>query len=262
VHMEPPCQINRPEMVSVPLPASVPVVRFTAGLVAGPLNKAVPPLTVSAAVMSVLPENVIVPPVTLSVGSDATDVIVSGPELKASAEEPCTLSELMVWFAAPRAPTATEKPVGMQTSSVKTGTAPPLQFAAVPHWPSPAVPFQVFDPQVPVAVPMPERGTVCGLPKVFSLSVMESVAVRVLVAEGVKVTSMTQVPLEATIEPFVHVVLAATMVKSAAFAPVTVTLMRFSVALPLLVSVTRCEALGVPTFCDGKLRLVGDKLTA
>src|SRR5271155_4279294 len=37
---------------------------------------------------------------------------------------------------------------------------------------------------------------------------------------------------------------------------------RFSVALPLLVSVTLCAELAVPTVCDEKVRLVGARVTA
>src|SRR5208282_3250655 len=103
--------------------------------VVGPLKLAVPLEMERAVVITALPLKVIVPPVTFSVGMDAVVVTVSGPEVKASVEEPRTVSELMVWLAAARAPTVTVKPEATHTLSVAIGTAPVLQFVAVPHWP-------------------------------------------------------------------------------------------------------------------------------
>src|ERR1700693_5559160 len=256
----PPVQANAPDTVNEPVPDRKPPLIAALGLVVGPLKSVVPPEIARDVVMAVLPEKVMVPPVTDRLLRVATEVTVSGPTLTASVEEPWTLSELMVRLGATSEPTVTVNPVGMQTSSVETGM-PVVQLPAVPHKPLPAVPVQVFEPQVPSAVPMPARETVCGLPA--ALSVIESEAERVLVAEGVKVTSMTQVPfVKATVEPFVQVVVAGTMVKSAAFVPPSDTVLMFSVALPVLVSVTRSAALVVSLVCDGKVRLGGDKLTA
>jgi len=81
------------------------------------------------------------------------------------------------------------------------------------------------------AIPVPLSATVCGLPA--ALSVILTDAVRLPVAEGVKVKLTVQLALGATELPQVLV-----RTKSAALGPVTVTLAIFKVALPLLVKVT------------------------
>jgi ABC-type sulfate transport system permease component len=75
--------------------------------------------------------------------------------------------------------------------------------------------------------PVPERGTVCGLPT--ALSVMVRLPVLVPVAVGLKVTLMVQLALAATLEPQVLV-----WEKS----PLGVMLVMLRVALPVLLSVT------------------------
>jgi hypothetical protein len=80
-------------------------------------------------------------------------------------------------------------------------------------------------------VPVPERLTVCGLP--LALSVMLTEAVRIPVAEGVKVKLAVQLAPGATELPHVLV-----REKSAALGPVTRMLAIFKDALPLLVTET------------------------
>ena len=67
----------------------------------------------------------------------------------------------------------------------------------------------------------------------MALSVILSEAVRLALAEGVKVTLMVQLPPAATELPQVLV-----WAKSLALVPVTVTLVMVNVALPVLVRVT------------------------
>ena len=102
--------------------------------------------------------------------------------------------------------------------------------------------------------PVPETLTVCGL--FPASSVIASVAVRVPLALGVKVTLMVQLPPDATLLPQVFV-----CPKSPAFAPVKAMLPMFSVTLESLVSVTACGALVVPMDCEAKVRLVGETET-
>jgi hypothetical protein len=99
--------------------------------------------------------------------------------------------------------------------------------------------------------PVPERGTVCGLPA--ALSVNERLALRVPAAEGVKITLMVQLALGLKLEPQLLV-----SEKSAAFVPVTVILVSEREETPVFVSVTGCEALGEPTAVVAKERLVGE----
>jgi hypothetical protein len=92
------------------------------------------------------------------------------------------------------------------------------------------------------AVPVPLSGMLCGLPA--ALSVIETVADRAPLAVGLKVTVIVQLELAATLAPQVFV-----CEKSPLFAPVMVMPepLKESVAFPVLVSVTLCEALLVPT---------------
>ena len=93
----------------------------------------------------------------------------------------------------------------------------------------------------PVAVPL--KLTVCGLP--LALSVKLSEALKLPVADGVNVTLTVQVLLGATAAP---VQVSALLAKSLAFVPLIVTVETLSAALPVLLRVTVCDALVVPTF--------------
>jgi len=101
---------------------------------------------------------------------------------------------------------------------------------------------------------VPERLTVCGLP--LALSVMLTEAVRLPLADGVNVTLIGQLPSAATELP--QVLLSE---KSLAFVPVTVMLVMLKGALPVLLRVTVCAPLVVPTGWLPKPRLVGERLT-
>jgi len=94
---------------------------------------------------------------------------------------------------------------------------------------------------VPPVAPVPVRPTSCGLPE--ALSAMFTDAVRVPLAEGVKVTLMVQLAFAATVDPQLF-----DCAKSAGFVPVSVMLVILSAVPPLLVSVTVCGALVVPIF--------------
>jgi hypothetical protein len=91
-------------------------------------------------------------------------------------------------------------------------------------------------------LPSPLRLTDCGLPAALSAKVR--VALRAPLAVGVKVTLTPQVPLEMTVAPEQESLLIA---KSLGFAPpiIAVEMVRF--AVPLLVTVSVCAALGAPT---------------
>jgi len=92
-------------------------------------------------------------------------------------------------------------------------------------------------------VPVPLKPTVCGLP--LALSVKLSEALKLPVADGVNVTLTVQVLLGATAAP---VQVSALLAKSLAFVPLIVTVEMLSAALPVLLRVTVCDALVVPTF--------------
>jgi galactitol-specific phosphotransferase system IIB component len=102
------------------------------------------------------------------------------------------------------------------------------------------------------AVPVPERLTACGLP--MALSVMLTEAVRLPLAEGVKVTLIVQLPPAATELPQVLL-----WAKSPALVPVIARLEILMAPLPLLLRVAVCAALLVPTDCFPKERLVGER---
>jgi hypothetical protein len=89
-------------------------------------------------------------------------------------------------------------------------------------------------------VPVPVSVTVCGLP--VALSVIVSVPVRVPPAVGVKVTLIVQLAPAATVDPQVLV-----SAKSLLFVPVIVILVMLTGVSSVLVSVTVCAALVVPT---------------
>jgi hypothetical protein len=107
------------------------------------------------------------------------------------------------------------------------------------------------------AVPAPLRLTVCGL--FAALSLIESVAVRRPVAEGVKVTLTAQVPLGITVAP---VQVSALLAKSPAFVPPIVTVEMVRLPVPVLVTVTLCAALVVSRSWGENARLGGDKVAA
>jgi hypothetical protein len=92
------------------------------------------------------------------------------------------------------------------------------------------------------AVPVPLRLTVCGL--LAALSLMESVAVRLPAAEGLKVTLTAQVPLGITVAPEQ---VSAPLAKSLAFVPPIVTVEMVRLPVPVLVTVSALAALVVPT---------------
>ena len=91
-------------------------------------------------------------------------------------------------------------------------------------------------------LPSPLRLTDCGLPA--ALSVKVRVALRPPLAVGVKVTPTEHVPPDATGTPEQVSLLIA---KSLGFAPPIVTVETVRFAVPLLVTVSACAALGAPT---------------
>ena len=102
-----------------------------------------------------------------------------------------------------------------------------------------------------VYFPVPVRLTVCGLPAALSLMVIAPV--RVPAAVGVNFTLIAQCLPTASVAPQVVV-----LEKS----PLATMLVMLSVAVPEFVSVTDFAALVVLSARLGKVRLVGDKLTA
>jgi hypothetical protein len=104
-------------------------------------------------------------------------------------------------------------------------------------------------------VPVPLSVAVCGLPDALSVTVRP--ALRLPVADGENVTEAEHDAPAASVLPHVFV-----CAKSAAFEPETAMLEIVNAALPEFVSVRDFEELDVPTCCDPKLRLVGDRVTA
>lgn len=92
----------------------------------------------------------------------------------------------------------------------------------------------------PPVVPVPVREIDCGLP--VTLSAIETVAVRVPEAVGLKTTLMLQLPEGATETPQVFV-----WEKSPGFAPVIVMLEMDNWALPVLNRLTPLDGLLLPT---------------
>src|SRR3989442_5051048 len=109
-------------------------------------------------------------------------------------------------------------------------------------------------------MPVPARDTDCGLPT--ASSVMFTAAARAPGAAGVKLTPIVQLAPEVTEPAPVGQVLPAAKAKSAACAPVMVMLVRFSGAASLLVSVTICPTLVVPTRWLPYARLAAARVTA
>ena len=89
-------------------------------------------------------------------------------------------------------------------------------------------------------VPIPSKPTFCGLPP--PLSPTETLAERDPLAKGVNVTEMKQLSPAGTVLPLVLV-----SAKSCAFVPVMEMPVMFTATLPLLLSVTLCGRLLVPT---------------
>lgn len=108
-----------------------------------------------------------------------------------------------------------------------------------------------FAASVKEKTPLPLRLTVCGLPAALSLTV--SVPVAVPVCCGVKVTLMEQLAPGATLEP---------QSSLSAKSPVVAMPVMLSVSPPVLERVTVCGRLVVPTACESKVRLVGERLAA
>jgi hypothetical protein len=123
----------------------------------------------------------------------------------------------------------------------------------------PELAFRVVVTLVPAGVltPVPARFTACGL--LPALSLKESVAVRLPIAAGVKVTLMAQVLPGATRAP---VQVSTLLPKSPAFAPVSPTLVMVRLAVPLLVTVSVCAALVAATTRLPKSRLAAEGVKA
>jgi len=99
--------------------------------------------------------------------------------------------------------------------------------------------------------PVPLNVTCCGL--LAALSVIVTVPEKFPAVGGVKVTLMVQFFPGSTLDP--QLLVSPKLVLAAM-------LLMVSVALPVLVSVTGCEALVVPTLTLLKVRLVGERVTA
>jgi hypothetical protein len=92
------------------------------------------------------------------------------------------------------------------------------------------------------AIPVPLRATLCGL--FAALSVIVRLAVLVPLAVGVKVTLTAQLPFGITVAP---VQVSALLPKSLAFVPVSPTLVIVRFPDPVLVTVSVCAVLFVPS---------------
>ena len=91
-------------------------------------------------------------------------------------------------------------------------------------------------------IPFPLRLTDCGLS--LALSVKVSEALRLPMADGVNVTLTVQVPLGVMVAPEQ---VSALLAKSPAFVPLMATVEMVRSSVPLLVIVSCCAALAVPT---------------
>ncbi len=90
------------------------------------------------------------------------------------------------------------------------------------------------------------------------MSVMETEALRAPAAVGVNVTLIAQLAPAAT----VLLLQVLDRIKSPGFVPPRAMVVMLRVAVPLLVSVTLCAALAVPTFCELKVRPEVERVTA
>jgi hypothetical protein len=106
--------------------------------------------------------------------------------------------------------------------------------------------------------PVPESGTLCGL--LGSLSVNTRVADSAALTEGVNVTPTVQVVPPATLLPqvFEPEAIAKSVAGAAGEIGTTVMLVKVTVLVVLLVTVTVCGAVATPIACVPKLILVGD----
>ena len=93
------------------------------------------------------------------------------------------------------------------------------------------------------AIPVPESGSVCGLPA--ALSVIVSVATRMTAAVGLKVALIVQLAPAASVDGDIGQLL--DCAKSLLFVPVIVMFVMVKGALPRLVSVEASAELAVPT---------------
>lgn len=107
-------------------------------------------------------------------------------------------------------------------------------------------------------VPVPESGSVCGLPA--ALSVIVSVALLSEVAAGLNVTLIVQLAAAASVDGDIGQLL--DCAKSPLFVPVIVMFVMVKGALPMLVSVETSAELVMPTIWLPKAKLDGDRLTA
>src|SRR6202035_3196470 len=107
------------------------------------------------------------------------------------------------------------------------------------------------------AVPVPLNATLCGVP--LALSAIDKLALRLPAAVGEKVALTLQLAPTAIVFGLSGQVVPG--VKSAGLVPPTVTLLIVSGALPLLVTVTDCDPLLVPTAWLPKARLLALRLT-
>ena len=107
----------------------------------------------------------------------------------------------------------------------------------------------------PLALPVPDSATLCGLPAALSLTL--TFAARLPVAVGLKVTEIVQVAFTAS-----DAGQSLVCVKSPGFVPVSVTLLMVSGAVPVLRRDDVCAALVEPTICGPKTRLPGVSVTA
>ena len=103
-------------------------------------------------------------------------------------------------------------------------------------------------------MPVPERATVCGDP--VALSAMFSVAARVPVAAGLKVTEIVQEALAARDDPQVLVWL-----KSDALVPPIEIARELRVAVPPFVTVALCAVAAVPALVEANFRAVAERVT-
>src|SRR2546429_5526465 len=142
-----------------------------------------------------------------------------------------------------------------------------LFLVSGPVWALPVLPLSWF-PQLTLVglrltvgagvTPVPLNARFCGLSE--ALSVKVRLALRLPVAEGVKVTLTVQDALMANVLGLAGQVLLVSA-KSLAFVPLIAILVMFKAAWPLLASVTVCALLVVFTFWLPKLKLLGLRFT-
>lgn len=101
-------------------------------------------------------------------------------------------------------------------------------------------------------MPVPERATDWG--ELAALSTKSSVALKAPVDLGLKTTETVQVALTAREAAQVVV-----LVKDAGFVPLSLMLVRLSVAVPVFLSVTVCAAVEEPTLVLAKERRAGER---